>query len=193
MAMTTMLTDRFSDALVYAAFKHATQRKKGSNVPYLAHLLGVASIALEYGADEDEAIGALLHDVVEDQGGKAAAEEIRLRFGSVVADIVVACSDTDVVPKPPWDERKLGYVAHVRTAGRSVALVSASDKLYNALSIVRDHRRVGEQVWQRFRAPREKTIWYYAALVEAFQGNASTPPDLVTELALVVAEMKGLH
>jgi (p)ppGpp synthase/HD superfamily hydrolase len=191
--MPATLTARFEDALVYAASKHAAQRKKGSGVPYIAHLLGVASIALDYGADEDEAIGALLHDVVEDQGGQAAAQEIRQRFGNAVADIVVACSDTDVLPKPPWEERKQRYVAHVRTASRSVALVSASDKLYNAQSIVRDHRRVGEAVWSRFSAPKDKNLWYYGALVAAFKNNPAAPQDLVGELERVVAEMHGLR
>ncbi len=186
------LSKRFQDALTYAAIKHADQTRKGSGVPYIAHLLGTASIALEYGAGEDEAIAALLHDVVEDQGGAAVLEEIREKFGAEVARIVQACSDTDQTPKPPWEERKRRYVEDLRTADRAVALVSASDKLYNAASIVRDHRRVGEALWRRFSAPKEKTIWYYGALVDALRANPATPRPLITELTSIVEELGAL-
>ncbi|MHC4178510.1 MAG: HD domain-containing protein, partial [Planctomycetota bacterium] len=125
------LSDRFSQALVYAAALHADQRRKISGEPYLAHLLGVASIALQHGADENEAIAALLHDAIEDQGGPAAREEIRRRFGREVAEIVAGCSDADTVPKPPWRHRKQAHLDNLRHAPASVRLVSAADKLHN--------------------------------------------------------------
>lgn len=136
------LSERFTDAMRFAAERHADHVRKGSDIPYVAHLLGVASIALEYGAGEDEAIGALLHDAVED--GKATLSEIRDRFGAAVAAIVAGCSDTDVKPKPDWRPRKEAYVAHIPMASPSVQLVSAADKLHNARDILRDYRDVGE-------------------------------------------------
>ena len=115
---------RFHDAVAYAVQLHANQVRKGTDIPYVSHLLGVAGLAMEYGATEDEAIGALLHDAVEDQGGKPTLEEIRRRFGDNVAAIVEGCTDTDVQPKPPWRKRKEAYIDHVRHASPSVCLVS---------------------------------------------------------------------
>jgi (p)ppGpp synthase/HD superfamily hydrolase len=184
------LSHRFNDALGLACDLHRRQARKGSQVPYVSHLLAVASIALEHGASEDEAIAAVLHDAVEDQGGAETAELIRARFGDTVADIVVACSDSDVQPKPPWRERKLAYIAHVRSAPPSVRLVSASDKLHNARSILADYRRVREHVWERFSGGREGTLWYYRELVEAFTSHGEHP--LVAELERVVMELEQL-
>ena len=184
------LTERFEDALLYATRLHARQARKGSGVPYVAHLLGAASIALEHGADEDEAVAALLHDAVEDQGGAATLEEIRRRFGPRVASIVEGCTDADVTPKPPWRERKERYLAHLATAPPSVRLVSASDKLHNARSVLADYRAHGESLWSRFTGGREGTLWYYRALVEAFRAAGTTP--LVEELARVVDELERL-
>src|SRR3712207_460221 len=130
--------EKFEEALTYAARLHRTQMRKGTNVPYVTHLLAVAAIVGENGGTEDEVIAALLHDAVEDQGGAATREEIRKRFGDTVATIVDGTSDTDVIPKPPWQERKRNYVAHVSGASKSVRLVSAADKLHNARSILRD-------------------------------------------------------
>jgi (p)ppGpp synthase/HD superfamily hydrolase len=136
-----------------------------TEIPYLAHLLGVASIALEYGADEDEAIAALLHDAVEDAGGLARLEDIRSRFGENVAGIVAACTDAYVVPKPPWRERKEGYIEHIVQASKSARLVSAADKLHNARSILKHYRVEGEALWSRFNGGKEGTLCYYRALV----------------------------
>src|SRR4051794_14565870 len=133
-------SSRFEDALVYATRLHAQQVRKGSGVPYIAHLLAVTAIAMEYGADEDTAIAALLHDAVEDQGGAATREAIRRRFGERVVAIVDGCTDTEVTPKPPWRARKDAYVAHVLVAPPDVRLVSAADKLHNARSILADYR-----------------------------------------------------
>ena len=184
------LTGRFEDALIHAAQLHARQLRKGTPVPYVSHLLGVASIALEHGADEDEAIAALLHDAVEDQGGAPTLAEIRRRFGERVAAIVEGCTDADTTPKPPWRERKESYVAHLADASSSVRLVSASDKLHNARSILTDYRKLGEELWTRFKGGKPGTLWYYRALVEAFRAHGSTP--LVEELAHAVAELERL-
>lgn len=189
-ALQESLTDRFRDALVLAFELHRTQRRKASETPYVAHLLAVASIALEHGATEDEAIAALLHDAVEDQGGAPTAARIREQFGSVVADIVVACSDTDVLPKPPWLARKDAYIAHVKTASASVRLVSASDKLHNARSVLADYRVIGELVWSRFTGGRDGTLWYYRSLADAFAAHGASP--LVAELERVVTELESL-
>ena len=124
------LSSRFDVAFVYASQLHKDQMRKGSQIPYISHVLAVASIALEHGADENEAIAALLHDAVEDAGGAPVREEIRKRFGEEVATIVDGCTDTDESPKPPWRTRKEAYIAHLRDAPDSVALVSAADKLH---------------------------------------------------------------
>jgi (p)ppGpp synthase/HD superfamily hydrolase len=185
-----VLSSRFEDALGYAARLHAEQVRKGTGVPYIAHLLAVTALALEYGADEETAIAALLHDAVEDQGGAATLEAIRQRFGARVAEIVDGCSDTDVTPKPPWRARKEAYIAHVRVAPPDVRLVSAADKLHNARSILADYRVLGDALWDRFTGGKAGTLWYYRALVDAFR--AAGPSPLVEELARVVDELAAL-
>ncbi|MEH2297474.1 HD domain-containing protein [Nostoc sp.] len=185
-----MLTERFTAALIYATQLHANQVRKGSGVPYVAHLLGVASIALEYGANEDEAIAALLHDAIEDQGGATTREEIRRRFGDNVTAIVDGCTDADTTPKPPWQQRKEAYIAHIPTASPSVLLVSSADKLYNAQSILKDYRVLGESVWERFQGRKEGTLWYYRALVDAFSKTGTTV--IIEELERVVAQIEVL-
>jgi (p)ppGpp synthase/HD superfamily hydrolase len=185
-----MLSDKFTTALVYATELHAKQIRKGSGVPYIAHLLGVASIALEYGANEEEAIAALLHDAIEDQGGAKIRAEIQHRFGETVAAIVEGCTDTDITPKPPWRERKQAYIDHIIHASPSVRLVSAADKLYNAQSILKDYRQVGDNLWQRFTGKKAGTLWYYRSLVDAFCQVDSTA--LVEELDRVVSELEQL-
>lgn len=184
------LTNRFEDALSFAARLHSGQLRKGTSIPYVSHLLAVCSVALEHGADEDEAIAALLHDAIEDQGGAPTREEIRSRFGDRVVEIVDGCTDAETDPKPPWRERKERYVAHIAEASPSVRLVSASDKLHNSRSIVADLRTCGDEVWSRFKGGREGTLWYYRSLVEAFRAHGTTP--LVEELARTVAEMERI-
>ena len=142
---------------------HASQKRKGTPIPYVAHLLGVASIAIEYGASEDEAIAALLHDAVEDQGGPATREVVRRRFGEQVIAIVDGCTDADTQPKPEWRPRKEAYIDHLPGASHSVHLVSAADKLHNVRSILRDYRVIGEELWGRFKGGRDGTLWYYRA------------------------------
>ncbi|MEM1426197.1 MAG: HD domain-containing protein [Cyanobacteria bacterium P01_H01_bin.130] len=163
------LSNRFSEALVFAEQLHRNQARKGSGAPYMAHLLGVSSLVLEAGGDEDEAIAALLHDAVEDQGGLPTRDRIQDQFGDRVAGIVMACSDsTGTGPKPPWRDRKERYIAHLRTAPPSVRLVSMADKLYNLRSIVRDYRLMGDALWERFRGRRDGTLWYYRTLRDVF-------------------------
>nr|WP_199292143.1 HD domain-containing protein [Coleofasciculus sp. FACHB-712] len=183
-----ILSQRFTDALTFATALHANQIRKGSGVPYISHLLGVTSIALEHGANEDEAIAALLHDAIEDQGGAATREEIRRRFGDTVTEIVNGCTDADTTPKPPWQQRKEAYIAHIPTASTSVRLVSAADKLHNARSILTDYHIVGEAIWERFQAGKQGTLWYYRSLVGAFRKAGSSP--LIDELERVVSEIE---
>ena len=185
-----MLSERFTDALTFATQLHARQTRKGSEVPYIAHLLGVASTVLEHGANEDEAIAALLHDAIEDQGGATTREEIRRRFGDTVTEIVDGCTDSDTTPKPPWRQRKEAYIAHIPTASASVLLVSAADKLYNARSVLNDYRLIGDAVWQRFQGGKNGSLWYYRAVVDALRSTGSSP--LFDELERVVSELERL-
>jgi len=181
------LSSRFTDALVFAAQLHADQVRKLTGTPYLAHLLRVAGIALEYGADEDEAIAALLHDAIEDRGGPAARQAIEQRFGQRVADIVVGCSDTDQSPKPPWRQRKEAYLAQLAQASPSVRLVSAADKLDNVRSLIASYRQLGAAVWQHFRGGREGTLWYFRGVIEAQKQAGASP--IVEELERAVSEL----
>ena len=189
-AITMNLSQKFDQALHYAVLIHAFQKRKDTEIPYLAHLLGVASIALEHGANEEEAIGALLHDAGEDTGGDGRIEDIRHRFGDAVADIVQGCTDTVTIPKPPWQQRKEDYIAHLPQASASVRLVSASDKLHNARAILRDFRRLGDALWSRFTGGKKGTLWYYRALVTAFRKAGTS--ELVEELDRIVSEIEQL-
>ena len=189
------LTEHFDRAVQYANRIHADQTRKGTDVPYMTHLLGVASLVLENGAQsEEEVIGALLHDAAEDQGGRPRLEDIREQFGEQVAHIVDACTDSYESPKPPWRERKEAYVTHVRElierGGDEPALrVSLADKLHNTRAIVADVRESGDAVFERFNGKKDGTIWYYAALVEAFRGF---PNRMVGDLEREVTELRRL-
>lgn len=184
------LSNRFEEALLYAAQLHAGQTRKGTDIPYISHVLGVTSIVLQHGGDEDQAIAALLHDGPEEAGGRAILEEIRRRFGDRVAGIVEGCTDSWTTPKLPWRERKEAYVAHVRTAPAEELLVSAADKLHNVRTIVSDYRVVGESIWSRFTRGKQGSLWYYRALAEVLQARFSSP--LVEELDRVVTELESL-
>ena len=189
-SQSAVLTRRFQEALVYAASLHAGQTRKGSDTPYIAHLLGVAALVLEDGGDEDEAIAALLHDAVEDQGGQATLEVIRERFGERVACIVEACSDSDTIPKPPWRARKEAYIARIRDEGEGVRRVSLADKLHNARAVLADFRCVGDKVWARFNGGKDGTLWYYQELAKAFRDVG--PHVMAEELDRVVTELNHL-
>jgi (p)ppGpp synthase/HD superfamily hydrolase len=167
--MAVILTTRFDDAFRFAHELHAGQTRKGTAAPYVGHLMGVASIVLDDGGSEDEAIGALLHDAVEDQGGRQRLDEIRERFGDTVARIVEDCTDSWETPKKPWAERKRQYVEHARHLGASSLRVSAADKVHNAYAILRDLRNSGEAVWGRFNAAPDDILSYYESLVRAYR------------------------
>jgi GTP pyrophosphokinase len=182
-----LLSDRFDDALLYASSHHRRQLRKGTDVPYVAHLLGVASLALEMGGTEDEAIGALLHDVVEDGGGASALAEIGRRFGDDVARIVAANSDTDVEPTPPWRERKEAYIAAIANKAPDELRVSLADKLHNARAILLDFRTHGHGLWGRFNAGEGPAMrWYYGSLYDAF---AARREDLGPRAAPALEEL----
>jgi (p)ppGpp synthase/HD superfamily hydrolase len=165
----TMLTQRFDEAFRFAHELHAAQTRKGTAAPYIGHLMGVTSIVLDDGGTEDEAIAALLHDAVEDQGGRERLEEIRQRFGDSVARIVEDCTDSWDTPKKPWAERKRQYVEHARHLPPPSLRVSAADKVHNAYAILRDLRNTGEAVWKRFNAAPDDVMSYYEGLVRAYR------------------------
>lgn len=184
------LSPRFLRAFEFAAEKHSGQVRKASSIPYIAHLIGVASLVLEVGGDEDLAIAALLHDVVEDCGGAPMLKEVRHRFGARVAKVVDGCTDADTYPKPPWRERKETYIRHLRSADADTRLVSAADKLNNIRSILSDYRAVGESVWSRFNGGREGTLWYYRTLRDVFL--LRKPNRITRDFDLAVKELESL-
>jgi (p)ppGpp synthase/HD superfamily hydrolase len=183
------LSPCFDDALVLASRLHARQRRKGSDTPYIAHLMAVTALVLEHGGTEDEAIAALLHDAGEDQGGQATLEEIRSRFGDEIAATVAGLTDTDHIHKPSWRPRKERYVAHLRTAPYSVRLIAAADKLHNARSVLNDYRSLGEAVWNKFTGGREGTLWFYAAVLATLQDAAQPEETRLTALIKELAEV----
>lgn len=179
-----MLSDRFDRAVGYAREVHAGQTRKGTDRPYVGHLLGVASLVLDAGGDEDEAIAGLLHDSAEDHGGRDRLADIRAHFGDKVARIVEACTDSWSTPKEPWMERKQRYVEHARTLASDELRVSAADKVHNTYAILRDLRTIGEDVWKRFNATPDDVLWYYQALARAYREAGGGP--LVDELERIV-------
>jgi (p)ppGpp synthase/HD superfamily hydrolase len=185
------LTSRFRQALEFAARLHADQIRKGTNIPYIAHLLAVTALVLEHGADEDVAIAALLHDAAEDQGGTTILQEIKRIFGGRVSALVEACSDTMETPKPPWKERKIRYIKHLATAPDDVLLIALADKLHNARAVLTDFRKHGDGVWGRFQGGKAGSLWYYEELATAF-ADLDKCPDLTRELTVVVGEMMAL-
>ena len=178
------LSRRFDEAFVYAHEVHGSQIRKGNGVPYIGHLIGVASIVIDDGGTEDEAIAALLHDAPEDRGGRPRLDDIRARFGDAVAAIVEDCTDSWTVPKAPWAERKQRYAEHARTLGASSLRVSAADKVHNGYAILRDLRNVGDQVWERFNASADDILAYYQSLVRAYRDAGGG--RLVDELDRIV-------
>jgi len=188
-----LISSRLGEAFAYALEQHAGQRRKGTRIPYICHPLAVASLVLEAGGGEDEAIAGLLHDVPEDCGGRARLAEIRARFGEPVATLVDGCTDTYQDPKPPWRERKEAFLTRLQAGDPALLRVVSADKLHNARSMLGDYRREGEALWDRFSADldrercRAAILWYYGELV-AVLGRAG-PPQLTGELERVVAEL----
>ena len=169
-----MLTNRFDEALAWASELHREQTRKGAGAPYISHLLAVTAMVLEAGADEDEAIAAVLHDAIEDQGGHAVREEIRRRFGDRVTALVDGCTDAEEMPKPPWRERKEAFIASIASAPPSVRLIVTADKLHNVSCSIQDLEREGPEVWNRFRG-REKALWYYRSVTAALEAAGENP------------------
>lgn len=176
-------------AIAYAFDAHARQVRKGTSIPYVSHLLAVGSIVMEYGGDEDLACAALLHDTIEDCGIEHEAF-IHARFGSRVARVVRACSDTDIQPKPPWQARKQAYLEHLNHSDADTLLVSCADKLHNARAIVSDIRTHGAAMLTRFNAPAGGTQWYYRALADTFTRLLASP--LARELDVTVSQLEVL-
>ena len=196
MSVGTVLTDRFDRALLYATHVHGGQLRKATTIPYVAHLLAVTATVLEYGGSEDMAIAGLLHDAVEDQGGEPRLVDIRNRFGDRVADIVRSWSDSAVntaagQQKEDWRARKARYIDHLKIFDPETRLVSLSDKVHNARSILRDLRKpdIGSAVWGRFKQPKEDTLWYYRELANAFA--LLLPGQLADELMEIVIVLEN--
>jgi (p)ppGpp synthase/HD superfamily hydrolase len=191
------LSAKFTEALLFAGELHGRQRRKGSGIPFMAHLLGVAAIVLEDGGDEEQGIAALLHDAVEDHPRHGQTErEILDRFGPRVHHIVMGCTEPDPHAlergvKGPWETRKKAYIEHLKGVDEDVLLVVAADKLYNARSILNDMREVGEEIWKRFSVPREKTLWYYREVTRALREAAPRSPErVVRELTGIVMALE---
>jgi (p)ppGpp synthase/HD superfamily hydrolase len=183
------LGPRLQRAFRYAAEKHAGQTRKQTAVPYLSHLMAVASLVLEAGGDEDMAIAALLHDVVEDCGGLPRLREVRKLFGARVAKVVEGCTDSFGELKPEWIERKKDYLREVKHADAETRLVSASDKLHNVRTILADYRQDGEAIWARFNGKKEGTLWYYRALNNEYRRRH--PNRSTRELEIAVTELES--
>ena len=186
-----MLTERIGQALALAVEAHNGQLRKGTKIPYVSHVMGVASIALDFGADEDQAIAALLHDALED-GGPHFAPIIAERFGPRVLSIVEGC--TDGLPDPTgkkadWHDRKRAYIAHLFTASDDVLIVSASDKLHNARAILSDLQTVGPAVWERFSTKKEGTLWYYRSLADLFASRGTPMSRQINETVAAIEHL----
>ena len=185
------LTIRFDEAFRYAHDLHRAQRRKGTSVPYVAHLMSVAALVIEHGGDEEQAIAALLHDAPEDQGGLPVLREIERRFGEDVARIVADCTDSWTDPKPDWRARKEAYLAKLPEEPERSLLVSLADKTHNAEAILYDWRALGEAVWPRFNGGAEGTRWYYGALAQFF--SRATPGRLADRLSRATIEFSSEH
>ena len=190
------LSSRFTSAVEYARILHI-ERRKGTDIPYMAHLLGVAALVLgEAGhshVTEDMVIAAVLHDAAEDHGGQLRLNDIEHNFGGEVARLVGALSDSlaeDSSMKAPWTERKAEYLARLRQESADVQLISAADKLYNARTILDDYRIIGPVVWQRFKRGREDQLWYFRELLKVF--HASGENRIVAELERVTDELERI-
>ncbi len=186
----SLLSDRFEQALIYATRLHSNQVRKGSNVPYISHLLGVTALVLEDGGSEEEAIAALLHDAIEDRGGDKIRQEIKAKFGELVAEIVEDCTESDTDPKPAWKERKLATIKKLREVSPQAKRVILADKLHNARSILGDWYRIGDAIWERFKTGKAGTLWYFRSIVEVDRELGSS--YLGEELTRVIAALEKI-
>lgn len=185
-----MITEQFEQALVYATRLHARQVRKATGVPYIAHLLAVCALVLEAGGNETEAIAALLHDAVEDQGGEATRQAIYCQFGAEVGAVVDDCTEFRTEIKPPWRERKLHYIEQLRVGLPAARRVALADKLHNARSLLFDYRQQGEAIWSVFSTGKDGMLWFYHSFLTMYREVAPSP--MVEELARVVAELEQL-
>lgn len=181
---------RVKDAFALMYDLHGKQVRKGSEIAYITHPMMVAALVGQYEGTEDQFIAALLHDAVEDQGGRPTLERIRALFGDQVADFVLGCSDSEEEPKPPWRERKERYIANARGASPAQKLIIACDKLHNAQCIIADLRSAGPALWGRFTAGRDGSLWYYDQMYLALAHGWNHP--LLAELAAAVARIHEL-
>lgn len=197
-----LLTDRFDRALAFAVGLHREDLRKGSDTPYIAHLLSVCALVLEDGGSEDEAVAALLHDALEDHPGAVDRPTIAREYGERVRALVEGCTDTPADyaggPKPAWKARKQGYIEHVRDADPGGVRISLADKLHNARAILADYRRIGDQLWTRFNVGhpdpvdiRREVLWYYRELAGAFR-QAGAAGYLIEELERTLDEIDRL-
>ncbi len=194
---TPILTERLTRAVDYVRVLH-TETRKGTKIPYMAHLLGVASLVMgEAGGavpvTEDMIIAAILHDTVEDHGGRRRLDDVRKEFGKHVADMVEGLSDTlaeDHDKKEGWEERKNAYLARLRTEPEDVLVISVADKLYNAKTILDDLKEIGPAVWDRFKRGPKEQLWYFHALLEIFEPRLKS--RMVGELKRIVDEISYL-
>jgi (p)ppGpp synthase/HD superfamily hydrolase len=191
-------TEKLTRAVDYARHLHI-ERRKGTGIPAMAHLFGVASLVMgeaglaDFPVTEDMVIAALLHDAVEDHGGALRLDDIRQNFGPEVARMVEGLSDSfaaDENAKDPWEERKQDYIDRLRCEPADVRLISAADKLYNARSIVEDYRVIGPEVWRRFKRGRDLQIWYFESILEIFKSAGKS--RIVDEFERVVIELKRI-
>jgi (p)ppGpp synthase/HD superfamily hydrolase len=188
--MMTQLTCRFEQALLLANQLHAQQFRKDGCTPYISHLLSVAALVLEDGGDEDEAIAALLHDAIEDQGGDATRQRISAQFGDRVTTIINGCTDSETMPKPPWEDRKRRYLTQLQHGSSAVYRVSLADKLHNARCLLQDLRAEGIEVWSRFQGGRIGKLWFYGELLTLYQqqGNSAMTQELASIIQVLTHE-----
>ena len=184
--------DKYKKALDFAYKIHYQQTRKGTDLPYFGHLVAVSNHVIENGGTTDEAIAGLLHDAVEDQGGLPVLKKIKKLFGTKVADIVDECSDTVIVPKPAWLERKKKYIADIKNKGQSSLFVFLCDKLHNGTCIVDDYQRVGKKIWDRFNATPKEVSWYYESLYKQFSKHLKGHSILKKHYLSVVKKIKQI-
>ena len=183
---------KYKKALDFAYKLHFDQNRKKTKIPYFTHLVSVSNLVIEGEGTTDEAIGGLLHDAVEDQGGLKTLKKIRKLFGNKVAQIVNECSDTIVVPKPPWLTRKKKYLSDIKKKSQSSMFVSLCDKLHNGTSIVNDYKRKGKKIWTRFTAKPKQVAWYYEGLYKEFSKHLKGHKVLKDNYLGVVKEIKKI-
>ena len=184
--------DEYLEAYVYSYKLHKKQTRKGSNIPYFTHLSSVSNLIIENNGTTTQAIAGLLHDAVEDQGGAKTLAAIKRKFGPKVAKIVDQCSDTTIKPKPPWKKRKIKYIKDIKNKSQDTLLVSLCDKYHNANCILSDYQKVGEEIWDRFTASKQETLWYYESLYKEFKKYLKNHLELIKAYKNAVDEMKRI-